>query len=239
MKNSMWVSFDVLEWRADLESSTVYGDENWKRAYDIWSHAEQILKKPAKDLDLVDAITTLKRAIDHRLRHLNELYSFKTMPIKDKPSGLLELLFYFEIIRPIMLQRLIAIRNEVEHQDASPPSQSVCKEFLEFTWYFLRSTDQLVKSVTSSLLLIPFGENLIDYDYWLNVDINPKKGWVVQVCGWLYPSLVSQAEKDNWIKLEIEKIDTRKDFFKGASKKEKNESGRGKNQKDIYILLES
>jgi hypothetical protein len=238
MLSNIWVTFDVLEWRADKEGSTCCDEQKYARPYEIWSHAEQILSKPTKDLDLVDAITTLKRTIDHRSRHLNELYSFKTIPIKDKPSSLLESLSYFEIIRPIMLQRLIEIRNEVEHQDASPPSQNVCKEFLEFTWYFLRSTDQLVKSVADSFRLIPFGEDLFDYDYWLNVHTGPEKKWTVEVRGWLYPSLFSQTKRNDWIMFESEKIERRDELFKRLRLKEedaKKDKGRGRKPEDIYI----
>jgi hypothetical protein len=45
-----------------------------------------------------------------------------------------------------MLKRLIDIRNIVEHQDSSPPSTDECQMFADLVWYFLRSTDELVKS---------------------------------------------------------------------------------------------
>lgn len=238
MRSNIWISFEVLEWRADKECSTCYDNQKWERAYEHWSHAEQILMKPTKDLDLVDAITTLKRAIDYRLRHLNEYYSFKNIPSESKSSDLFSLLSYFEIIRPVMLKRLIEIRNEVEHQDTLPPNQNICKEFLEFTWYFLRSTDQLVKSITHSFNLIPLSQDIINYNYWLSVDTGPEENWRVEVCGWLYPSVFSQSIRNDWIFLELKRIEGRDELMKRLNLRKEDielDTGRGEKSEDIYI----
>jgi len=90
------------------------------RAYEIWNHAEQILKGAISDFQLVDVITTLKRSIDQRIRTLNEIYSFDAIPLKNKPADILSLLESLDIVRPLMFRNLLEIRNAVEHEDARP-----------------------------------------------------------------------------------------------------------------------
>ncbi len=233
MKKDLWLSSEVLEWHASLESTTEYDSRNWKRAYDIWSHAEQILIQPLEDgLYLVDAVNTLKRAKDHRLRILKKLYSFKSIPIKNKPPDLLEQMAYFGIIRPIMLRQLLTVRNEIEHQDVSPPKYNECKELLEFSWYFLRSTDSLARSTVSSFTLIPPEESSTNYDYWLRIETGLEVNWVTEVNGWLYPSLISHRAKDSFMYLKLTRIETQAEFSKRQGMAS---TGQGKNPEDIYI----
>jgi len=128
-----------------------FRDPKWKRAYVIWSHANDILKVSNTDLFCIDAVSTLKRAIDHRIKLLFEIYRFKDIPIKEKPSGHYEILHHFGIIRSRMVKKLIEIRNKIEHEAAFPPDEEACRDYVELTWYFLRSTDFLVRQVTHRL----------------------------------------------------------------------------------------
>jgi len=128
----MWLSPKILEWESYVDSWVGLEDESWRRAYSISSHAEYLLEQSSTELFRVDAITTLNRAVDHRIRLLDEIYEFRRIPIRAKPVGNLMLLNYFGIVRSKMVQRLIEIRNAVEHQDADPPSEADCFDFLEF-----------------------------------------------------------------------------------------------------------
>jgi len=67
-----------------------------------------------------------------------------------------------------MLQKLIDIRNPVEHEDVAPPDHEACKVFAEFTWYFLKSTDRMLREVTSSFVLNPAGDDEKYYGLALN-----------------------------------------------------------------------
>lgn len=120
-KNSVWLSPEVLQWQSYSQGGKQPAVSIRARAYEIWKHAEDLLRHAASDLQLVDVITAIKRSIDHRIRALDSAYAFRSIPIKDKPSELLALLEFLEIIRPLMFRKLVEIRNAVEHEDATPP----------------------------------------------------------------------------------------------------------------------
>lgn len=121
----MWLSTEIMNWNATQEDATGFGDDSSKRAYDLWNHAQRVLHEHNEALYLVDVITTLKRSINHRLQHLNSFYRLEKIPTKEKSPGLLQQLAVLGIIKPIMLKKLMAIRNDIEHQDAQPPPKVV------------------------------------------------------------------------------------------------------------------
>ncbi len=200
-KHDMWLSPEILEWRVLESGSTVFDETLRARAHEIWGHAEQVLSHPTSAPLRVDAITTLKRAIAHRVRLLENLYSLRSIPLKDKPSDTLKLLEFLGVVRPLMLDKLIAIRNAVEHDDAPPPDIETCQVFLEFAWYFLRSTDSMARVVVDSVELKPSNE---DEDYWLNVESGLGHNWIPKLTGWLTPEMLSTQPKDQWLALKVE-----------------------------------
>jgi len=238
--NTMYLTSEILDWGGDSQSYSGNDEQLWKRAYEIWSHAEHVLSNPTSDFLRVDAITTLKRSIDHRVRALNNLYSFRSIPIKNKPSEILNLLEFAGIVRPLMLQRLLDIRNAVEHEDMSPPDTEACQMFLEFTWYFLKSTDRLVQLVLDDFGLRPLNDD--NTYYWLNVRSGPKHNWLPKLTGWVTPEMLSTDPKDKWLAINVEKTETRKELtarLKGTSAAvKKGDRGRGKNPDDIFIHAE-
>jgi len=133
-----WLSPEVLEWQALTVGGVPPAKDLRSRSYEMLAHAEGLLHDPTSNLSLVDVITTLRRAVDRRVRALQTVYSLRTIPIRDKPTDSLLLLEFFGIIRSRMFQKLVDIRNAVEHEDAIPPDLETCKDFAEFTWYFLR-----------------------------------------------------------------------------------------------------
>ncbi len=102
-----WLSPEILKWQTESDSGWPVQDDLRSRSYEILAHAEQVLGQPTSELALVDVITSLRRAIDRRLRALNTLYSFRDIPIRDKPRDLLLLLESLGIIRSHMLQSLL------------------------------------------------------------------------------------------------------------------------------------
>jgi hypothetical protein len=145
LRPSLWLDPMILNWNAEPASGRLE-EPQWRRPYEIWAHAESILQgNDLSDFKRTDALTTLKRAVDRRVQQVNAIGDLKSIPIPDKPSGTLELLEYIGLIRPIMLHRLIEIRNAVEHKDNLPPTVEELLIFLEFVWYFLRSTDNALR----------------------------------------------------------------------------------------------
>ncbi len=229
----MWLTPEVLRWRPAIGGSTTYRDELWRRPYRIFGHADQILQKDTTDFDRVDVITTLKRAVDNRIRLLNEIYKFKLIPIKNKPSKAIEILCYLGIIRPIMVQKLIYIRNAVEHEDAPPPDHNDCLSFLEFVWYFIRSTDHLVRESVYELILNHTEEDFHDI-YYLDLIFNPENRWSPKVIGWVQPNMISANLVDKWILLNIERTETRASLLSRLGQTDDpDDIGRGKNPDDI------
>jgi hypothetical protein len=202
----IWLSPDILNWRSGGQFIKGYTGDLWKRPYQIWAHAEQILSKPTDEHERTNAILALRRSIDRRVRLLNDRYSFRNLPIKDKPSDTLSLLAFIGIIRPRMLQKLIDIRNAVEHEDAQPPNEDMCQVFLEFTWYFLKSTDLIVQRIIENFLFEYKDEK---HRYWVEIDIKVPDNWIPNIRGLASPEHLSFEQKDGWFLLKLEKLQSR------------------------------
>lgn len=234
----MWLSNKIFSWSTFPESSRSEGRQGVHRPYEIWEHAESLLSIASNSFHRVDAITTIKRSIDHRLRQLRTLYCFDEIPIKAKPKRIVEQLAFFGIVRPTMLEQLILLRNQIEHGDAPPPDQSRCSEFLDFAWYFLRSTDRLVSSIAANFVLEPAG-SAAESPYWLEVEMGPRGSWKVELSGWVPRRLISKTEHEDWLNLDIERLETRQNFLGRLPRKERKKelasATRGKNPTDTYI----
>jgi hypothetical protein len=234
--NNMWLTPEILEWRVEAQGGSFADENQWKRPYDIWAHAEQVLSHPTTEFLRVDVITTLKRAIDHRVRMLNNLYSFKRIPIKEKPSEILNLLEFAGVVRPLMLQKLLDIRNAVEHEDASPPDHESCQMFLEFAWYFLRSTDKMAQQVLEDFGIFPPKEA---HYYGMSVYSGPENSWIPKLWGWITPDMLSNVSKAGWIVLDVEEIETREELTERLKDSGNpvidGESGRGRYPNDMCI----
>jgi hypothetical protein len=100
-----------------IESYSTRAAKEWERPYSHWRHAEELLDTASNEFQRTDIITTLKRAIDVRLRALSAAYEFKRIPLADLPQGQLEQLAYLGVLRPLLIGRLIEIRNRIEHED--------------------------------------------------------------------------------------------------------------------------
>jgi hypothetical protein len=212
----------------------------------MWSHAEALLQGDPSDFKRTDALTTLKRAIDRRVRQLNTFHDFKSIPIPGKPNATLELLEYVGLIRPIMLQRLIEIRNAVEHEDALPPTVEELLIFLEFVWYFLRSTDSALRHRITSFHLQPVPLDEAS-PYSFSVQLGPDTGWIPKIHGWVEPDMISIEKKQRWLTLNITKTTTRQEFFARQEPDPFMEimlkdygipDTRGKNPNDIFLIGE-
>lgn len=237
----MWLSPQILDWRISLGTHEEHNRKFGARSYEIWAHGEHLFSQSSNEFR-ISGLTSLWRAIDHRMRLLERIYSLKSIPVKDKPSDLLNLLEFLGIVRPLMLQKLKEIRNAVEHEDASPPDAESCQIFLEFTWYFLRSTDGMTQRLITHLLLESVDTPNEEADYWFEIDNGPAESWVPKIAGWLTPDLVSAHPIDNWFTVKVERTDTREELTKrlkdSMTKDSIDEPGRGRNPADIYVTGE-
>ena len=205
----MWLSSEFLHWYTFVQDRLNNAGADWERAYKIWAHAEEILEQHNDELHLVDTVTTLKRAMNHRLQFLKDTYSFKTIPVKSKPQRTIEQLAFWGIVRPTMLVQLIDIRNAVEHEDASPPAHERCLEFLDFVWYFLRSTDRLAIYPPKEVMFESKVYTESHDTYSLVLETNPQNNWTLNLGGWINASLLSESKRLDWFEIQLRRRETR------------------------------
>lgn len=235
---TIWISPEILGWIPVHESHTCYSEDKKKRAYEIWSHAEHILSKTTNEFERVDAITTLKRSINHRLRNISLLYKFDKLKLPNTPRHLLQQLEFFGLVRPMMLRKLMDIRNAVEHKDSKAPSQNRCLELLEFTWYFLKSTDSLCTRVVDSIIL-HHPEEYHKNDCYC-IDSSRDQNWKFSILGWIPPQIITEKESKGWLIARLQKKHTRQFVLDKIDKDDSDEVEEsrkdcGKNPDDIFF----
>lgn len=193
----IWISSKIFTWPVSRSSWTPGDYWGARRAYELLDHAERILNPNSDRNQRADVISNLKRAVDHRLKILNDLYRFKGIPIQDLPKEQLDVMQRFGIVRQLMLGKLYDIRNAVEHEDSPPPSHDSIKELAEFVWYFLRTTDRLARdkgmATKYSTWSIEAGDRLFEVEF---VTENP---WELKVRCWLDEDMYSETSKDDWL----------------------------------------
>lgn len=210
-----WLSPEIIEWDSFLQSWSSAEKESIRRPYAHWVHAERILSLAETEFHLSDVVTTLKRAVDHRLRLLNDCYKWKRLPVQGLPKGQLQLLEFLGVARHMMIARLVEIRNRIEHADQSPPSVQACTELVEFVWYFLKSTDGLLFRIPTNIQLeekagLPDSPGV-------ELQMGPDVNWAIKVRGQLARGMLTQAMHDGWLRLKPERVETRAEFI-GRSK---------------------
>ena len=138
----------------------------------------------------------------------------------------------------MMLRRLMDIRNAVEHKDSKAPSINRCLELLEFTWYFLKSTDSLCTQVAEDIILHhPEGyhENGC---YWVHSSRN--QNWKFSIDGWIPPQTITEEESTGWLIARLQKKYTRQFVLDKIDKDDSDEMEDprkecGKNPDDVFF----
>ena len=203
-----WISNDVFNLEYETDSSTVLNIVDLKRAYEVWGHARSLIENNESGFHLSDGIANLKRALNQRLQLIEKIYNFKNIDLEGKPKGYLELLEFFGIVRPFLMKQLLTIRNDIEHRDAEPPSFEKCLELLDAVWYFLKSTDYLVRYSTNTILfrednIIPENTSWVELTY--KFDIHK-----FNIRGRLPYDFVSDSPTENSFEMECTVYDTDK-----------------------------
>ncbi|MFJ7407582.1 MULTISPECIES: hypothetical protein [unclassified Lysinibacillus] len=203
-----WISNDVFNLEYETDSSIVLNIADLKRAYEVWEHARSLIEKSESAFHLSDGITNLKRALNQRLQLIEKIYNFKNINLKGKHKGYLELLEFLGIVRPFLMKQLLTIRNDIEHRDAEPPSFEKCLELLDAVWYFLKSTDYLVRYSTNTILfeednIIPEDASWVELTY--RFDIHK-----FNIRGRLSYDYVSDLPTENSFEMECTVYDTDK-----------------------------
>jgi hypothetical protein len=220
----------ILTWNANVLCSAS-GQNLWRRPYEIWSHAQSLFEGDPSEFQRTDALTALKRAIDLRRRQLITFHNSKGIPIDGKPKESLKLLEYLGLIRPLMLQRLIDIRDAVEHEDTPPPTLQELRVFLDIVWYFLRSTDNNLRSPVRDFSLQP-GDPVESLPYGVEVTLSSNTNWIPKIRASVEPCMLSSEQKDDWLLINMIKMETRQ---QAVEKSPRGTELPGKNPDDILF----
>jgi hypothetical protein len=206
---SMWLDPSWLTWNMGRRTFPTLDREKAKRAYEIHEHACDRLAQGTTKLDRVDVITALKRAITQRVQTLKEAYALDRIVIPDKPKRDFELLEYLGIVRPLMLGRLVTLRNLLEHEDADPPSAEDCEILADFVWYFLRSTDVLVQNRLGTVSVSPHWWRIRPNDPEVRItysdrggEYKPHAGPVLSIIAYLPETSIAYDSRPNWIEVK-------------------------------------
>ena len=193
----MYINSKILEWPYGEHEATEVDFEKLERAHRIWRHAQKRLDGTPSEFDIVDCITSLKRAINSRIKTLSHEYSFNALPNIRSKKQTLEKYQDYGLIRPSFFKELFELRNLLEHEDVQPPSIKKCRHYIDIVWYFLKSTDSLLQMKTD---VIAYIDPVADSEVYLH--FNPNKNWSIRVYGSILPEYVSDIETQNSIFLE-------------------------------------
>lgn len=204
----VWISLEPLHWPGQWSSGTSGVEPEWRRPYEMLAHADRCLTGQPDEFARIDALTTVKRTIDHRVRILEEKHGLRDLPVRDKPSDILKIMEWVGLIRPTMLQKLIETRNAVEHQDQSPPNTYDSRVFADFAWFFLRATDVFVQRVVETFVF-KRDHSVASQPHWIQFNVDPPGSWGARADGWLPPALISKQHVDGWLQVALERWETR------------------------------
>ncbi|MBN9133161.1 MAG: hypothetical protein J0H48_07325 [Nitrosospira multiformis] len=199
----IWLSPVVFDWEPYPGATIPNDSHRVRRPHAILAHVEEVLSKNESEFSIADSILGLKRAINSRLRHLDEIYGFREL--FPKQVGSLERLEQVGLARPFLIKQLFELRNDIEHEDVSPPCIERARELIDTVWYFLRATDAACKSIPCELNLRSLEEGSYSNPvFWLNVEIlRDHCQRRFRISGWLSSEFISEIEQPGFLLLEL------------------------------------
>ncbi|HEX3421127.1 MAG TPA: hypothetical protein VHT01_07845 [Candidatus Udaeobacter sp.] len=147
--------------------------------------------------------------MNHRLKHFESVYNLRFVIDAPKKRPYLEILAELGVARPSLIRGLLQIRNDVEYNDAAPPQVERCREFVDILWYLLRSTDAMLHTARTGLMLTPPDADPWDSVYWCSLDIRYSPIFGVTISGWVPGALASASEKVSYLAIQAESFHTK------------------------------
>jgi hypothetical protein len=187
----VWLSKTILGWPAYGTGGPVLQPEVRQRSYEHLARAEYFLKNmsTATSADRADCISNLRKCLTHRLQLLEKVYGLRRIAERGKRRPYLQILAEFSLVRPVLLERLLKVRNAIEYRDVQPPSTGRCREFVDLLWYFLRSTDSILSTQRTDIQLSPTPDQ-VDAPYGCSVDLKYRPRLKIEMSAWLPSDLV-------------------------------------------------
>lgn len=224
--DSVWLSNDIFNWAAYSQGGSILYELSWRRSYEIWKRACDLIEKNDTPFDLNDGIANLKRSLNHRLTLIEEIYHFKNISFLNKPKGYLELLGAYNIVRPFIMKNLLIIRNNIEHHDSDPPELPRCKELLDITWYFLKSTDAIVQIKKESIYFEAYDNEGNETQYSFSIDFDYNSNTSFKLSGWFPKDMINYKEDYNFFNIDTIDFNGKEKFEKLNLHKDKLETDR-------------
>lgn len=178
------------------EEATGVDEELIFRAHEIWRHSKDCLVDEPSDFDRIDCISSLRRAVNHRLKSITTAYQFDLLPSLRAKKQSLEKFQDYGIIRPALIKDLLEVRNLIEHEDAEPPEVERCKYFVDIVWYFLKSTDGLLRMRIESLSYTHDSDESS-----LLIRIRPQDSWAITIKGAVRETMLTEQRQPFTIEL--------------------------------------
>lgn len=199
LPKKIWLSHKIFEDYLPCIGGKSISSVVRKRAYDLWNHANNLIQNATTDFQLEDGIIDLKRALNHRLKLIEQLYGFKKNISAYKNIPYLEILEKLSIIKPSLLKKLLIIRNNIEHNDFSAPEQERCLELSDVVWYFLKSTDQMCNLLYNDIECLDEDND----NCFFSIKIDYEKNFTISMRGLLNKKDLSSSYRDSYLELDI------------------------------------
>lgn len=199
-QSDIWVSLDFLSWGGYVQTSDIGNEEAIKEQYNAWRHAEELLSSDNQNY-LMSCMMQLGRVINKGDKLLNEYYNFRRIPGMRKLKSH-EVMEKLSIVKPVMRGKINEIRNDVVHGlHDRKRSKAECAELVEFVWYFLRSTDQIVARIPEQIQFD--GPGISEQSHcWIEmtkVDVD----WNLRLRGKLNLSRISSEKISDWAQVSL------------------------------------
>jgi hypothetical protein len=199
----MWISAEIFDWQARSEGGGKLGDElRCTRPYEILAHATQLLETANSSFARADVLSNLKRSLNSRLQHIEDVYQFSNL--FSRRVGALERLELLGMAKPFLIKQLFELRNDVEHNDAKPPSSSRLRELTDIAWYFLRSTDPVCRLRSDQVV---FSCNSGEFERYpalgFTAHLLPGDANSVEIAGWFSKILLHEEFIPNSLEINV------------------------------------
>jgi hypothetical protein len=244
MADKIWIYnrifYDVFKIGMKFESTIWSGsarlskESDWRRAHEIWEHAHQLIYSSVNEFSLADGITNLKRSMNSRLQRIEELYGFKKVAYLNQYKGYLEKLEACGLVRPFIMKELLKIRNDIEHNDARPPETERCKELVDVVWYFLKSTDSIVKVLYEDAEFFIYDEENEEIGGGL-ISFNWNEHCNFQIHGAFPEEWISEYEQEGFV--EVEKDEANYHFYRNNANQISIKGRMMLSEEDYYVFL--
>jgi hypothetical protein len=235
------LSKKFLDWELFPMTRSSFEGRDIYRPFKYWQQAEKNINTATTEMDYIDSIINMNREVDCRMKWLNKLYQFKSMKFVNYRKNKMDSLEALRIIRSTMILKLNDLRNSLEHRYTNPPNKLRCFEFLDFVWYFLKSSNYLSQNLTEIFDLESPSRNKIGPNYWVSIEPKPNENWSFLFRGWVPNHFIKKDCQSDDIEVEIESIETKEELEIKRNKKIKKTGssddweGNNKNKKDFYI----